>query len=132
MERKPFGKDNDPREAQAKSVIARKANKERRAAIMAAFSTDGMTAQDAAQFDAMLLMATRRELVDIATNEALPADIRRRARILVKDDDGDAVEMGELLRNRAFGKPKQITELDGSLQTEQPIVFNGLPDTEND
>ena len=131
-ERPPFGDKVDPREAQAKSVEARKANKARREAIIAAFKTEGMTAQDAAQFDAMLLMATRKELVDIATNEDLPADIRRRARVMLKDDDNDAVEMGETLRNRAFGKPKQVTELDGSIQTEQPIIFNGLPSTEND
>ena len=122
--KKYYGHGTDARAAQAKSVEARKANKARREAIMAAFATDGMTAQDAAQFDAMLLMATRKELVQIATNEALPADIRRRARVMLKDDDDAAVGMGEVLRNRAFGKPKQVTELDGSLNLPQPKIVD--------
>lgn len=131
-ERSIFGVNTDPKQAQAASVKKRKENASRRAAIIAAFKSDGMTAQDAAMFDAMLLMATRAELSDIAKNESLPADIRRRARMMMRQDDKEAVQMGETLRDRAFGKPKQIAEVDGNLQTEQTMIFTGLPDPKND
>lgn len=127
-----FGKGRDPKAAQEASAKARKANKRRRDAILAAFKSGEMTAQDAAMFDRMLLMATKKELTSIATNEALPADIRRRARMLMSKSDKDAMAAAETLRDRAFGRPKQVAEIDGSLQTEQTMTFVGLPSPEND
>lgn len=130
--RKMIGKDLDPREMQKRSAAKRKANGERREAILAAFASEGMTAQDAALFDRMLLMATRKELGAIAKNEALPQDIRTRARALMARKITMQISTGEVMRDRAFGKPKQTAEIDGSLNTEQKMVFVGIPSPEND
>ena len=130
--RKMIGKDLDPREMQRRSAEKRKANGERREAIIAAFASEGMTAQDAALFDRMLLMATRKELRAIAKNEDLPLDIRTRARALMATKMTMQISTGEVMRDRAFGKPKQTAEIDGSLNTEQKMVFVGIPSPEND
>ena len=127
-----IGKDLDPREMQKRSAAKRKANGERREAIIAAFASEGMTAQDAALFDRMLLMATRKELRAIAKNEDLPLDIRTRARALMATKMTMQISTGEVMRDRAFGKPKQTAEIDGSLNTEQKMVFVGIPSPEND
>lgn len=127
-----IGKDLDPREMQRRSAEKRKANGERREAIIAAFASEGMTAQDAALFDRMLLMATRKELRAIAKNEDLPLDIRTRARALMATKMTMQISTGEVMRDRAFGKPKQTAEIDGSLNTEQKMVFVGIPSPEND
>ena len=132
MAKGDIGTRLDPREMQKKSAAQRKKNGERRAAIMAAFSSDGMTAQDAALFDRMLLMATRKELRAIAKNEDLPLDIRTRARALMATKMTMQISTGEVMRDRAFGKPKQTAEIDGSLNTEQKMVFVGIPSPEND
>lgn len=132
MAKGDIGTRLDPREMQKKSAAQRKKNGERRAAIMAAFSSDGMTAQDAALFDRMLLMATRKELRAIAKNEDLPLDIRTRARALMATKMTMQISTGEVMRDRAFGKPKQTAEIDGSLNTEQNMVFVGIPSPEND
>lgn len=132
MAKGDIGTRLDPREMQKKSAAQRKKNGERRAAIMAAFSSDGMTAQDAALFDRMLLMATRKELRAIAKNEDLPLDIRTRARALMETKITMQISTGEVMRDRAFGKPKQTAEIDGSLNTEQKMVFVGIPSPEND
>ena len=127
-----IGVDLDPREMQRRGAEQRKKNRERREAIIAAFVSEGMSAQDAALFDRMLLMATRKELGAIAKNPDMPQDIRTRARALMNNKITMQMSTGETMRDRAFGKPKQVQEVDASLQTDQAIVFTGLPDPKND
>lgn len=96
----------------AASIVARRKKKERREVILSYFRSKGLTAEESALNDALLLCATADELARIAASEELPTDIRRRARILMGKDDTKAVTMAEILRDRAYGKPKQMTEVE--------------------
>ena len=118
-----FGKDLDPRVSQAKSVEARKANKERREAVLSIIKAEPLPAEVAAKSDAMLLNATQEELVALSLNPNAPVDIRRRARLLVGQDDELAIKVSETMRNRAFGKPAQSVVI-GTGQTPPPPVYN--------
>ena len=130
----PFGSKEqiDPREAQRRSAKKRKENRNRLAAIAAAFDFSAATREELELIDRHFLVMTKRELMDFARDESKPADLRARARQWLHDTDTDGVAMGEAIRNRAFGKPKQTTEIDGTLQTEQTMIFTGLPDPSND
>ena len=124
-----FGKDLDPRVAQVKSVEARKANKERREAVLSIIKAEPLPAEVAAKSDAMLLNATQDELVALSVNPNAPVDIRRRARLLVGQDDELAIKVSETMRNRAFGKPAQSVMI-GTGQTPPPPVYNIIYENE--
>ena len=124
-----FGRDIDPRVAQAKGVEARKANKERREAVLSIIKAEPLPAEVAAKSDAMLLNATQDELVALSVNPNAPVDIRRRARLLVGQDDELAIKVSETMRNRAFGKPAQSVMI-GTGQTPPPPVYNIIYENE--
>lgn len=127
-----FGVNVDPREAQKRSAKRRKENNNRLAAIVAAFDFSAATKEELELIDRHFLVMTHHELAEFAKDTSKPADLRARARQWLHDTDTDGVAMGEAIRNRAFGKPKQTTEIDGTLQTEQTMIFTGLPDPSND
>lgn len=124
-----FGKDVDPQVAQAKSVEARKANKERREAVLSIIKAEPLPADVAAKSDAMLLNATQEELLALSVDPNAPVDIRRRARLLVGKDDELAIKVSETMRNRAFGKPAQSVVI-GTGQTPPPPVYNIIYENE--
>ena len=124
-----FGKDIDPREAQRKGVEARKANKERREAVLSIIKAEPLPADVAAKSDAMLLNATQDELVALSVDPNAPVDIRRRARLLVGQDEELAIKVSETMRNRAFGKPAQSVVI-GTGQTPPPPVYNIIYENE--
>lgn len=124
-----FGKDVDPQVAQAKSVEARKANKERREAVLSIIKAEPLPADVAAKSDAMLLNATQDELLALSVDPNAPVDIRRRARLLVGKDDELAIKVSETMRNRAFGKPAQSVVI-GTGQTPPPPVYNIIYENE--
>jgi hypothetical protein len=62
--------------------------------------------------DAILLAMTAEQLVEFCNNPKMPAEARRRARLLSSKSDKEAVEMGERMRDRVFGKPIQTVESD--------------------
>ncbi len=109
-----FGREIDPREAQAKGARAKRLKKSRRDAILAAIKDQPLTADLAATTDALLLNATNAELKAISTNEDLPTDVRRRARLLLSKDDKLAMKTAEVMRNRAFGKPIQAVAVENT------------------
>lgn len=111
---KQFGRDIDPREAQAKGAEAKRLKKSRREAILKAIKDQPLTADLAATTDALLLNATNAELKAISTNEDLPTDVRRRARLLLGNDDELAMKTAEVMRNRAFGKPIQAVAVENT------------------
>ena len=124
-----FGIDVNPQVAQAKSVEARKANKERREAVLSIIKAEPLPADVAAKSDAMLLNATQEELVALSVDPNAPVDIRRRARLLVGQDDELAIKVSETMRNRAFGKPAQSVVI-GTGQTPPPPVYNIIYENE--
>lgn len=104
------------------SGVARREKKARREAILAILKAEPLSPEDEEDFSRRLLNATKDELLEIAKNEELPSYIRRRARLLVGNDDEKAVDMAERILDRAYGKPKQKTELDASIKDLQPVV----------
>lgn len=124
-----FGRDVDPRVAQAKSVETRKANKERREAVLSIIKAEPLPADIAAKSDAMLLNATQEELVALSVDPNAPVDLRRRARLLVGKDDELAIKVSETLRNRVYGKPAQSVVI-GTGQTPPPPVYNIIYENE--
>lgn len=124
-----FGRDVDPRVAQAKSVETRKANKERREAVLSIIKAEPLPADIAAKSDAMLLNATQEELVALSVDPNAPVDLRRRARLLVGKDDELAIKVSETMRNRVYGKPAQSVVI-GTGQTPPPPVYNIIYENE--
>lgn len=124
-----FGVDVNPREAQRKGVEARKANKERREAVLSIIKAEPLPADIAAKSDAMLLNATQEELVALSVDPNAPVDLRRRARLLVGKDDELAIKVSETMRNRAYGKPAQSVVI-GTGQTPPPPVYNIIYENE--
>lgn len=104
------------------SGVARREKKARREAILAILKAEPLSPEDEEDFSRRLLNATKDELLEIAKNDELPSYIRRRARLLVGNDDEKAVDMAERILDRAYGKPKQKTELDASIKDLQPVV----------
>ena len=92
-------------------------------AVLSIIKAEPLPAEVAAKSDAMLLNATQEELVALSINPNAPVDIRRRARLLVGQDDELAIKVSETMRNRAFGKPAQSVVI-GTGQTPPPPVYN--------
>lgn len=80
-----------------------------------------MTKDKVKEIDALLLAMNNEDLKKVAGDSSLPTYMRRRARMLMKDDDYAAVDMSEKMMDRAFGKPKQ--ELDADLSGTGPIIL---------
>lgn len=124
-ERGIFGTNIDPRQAQAKGVEARKANKERLAAIRDTLNIRPITQQEIDEWDSMLLSCTRRQLAEVVQNEELPLVMRNRARLLLGKAGEitalDSFGVEEKMRDRCFGKPVQ--KVDAQVQAAPaPII----------
>lgn len=101
---------------------ARKEKAEHKAALLAILKAAPLSPEDEEDISRRLLNATQDQLTEIAVNKDLPVYIRRRARLLMSKDDEKAVDMAERILDRAYGKPKQKTELDATLKDMQPVV----------
>ena len=118
-ERGIYGKNVDARQAQAKSVEARKRNKNRIAAFLSTIKTEPVTEREADEMDRHFLQMTSEELRAYAEDNRNPADLRVRARQWLHKNDKDGLMMGEMIRNRSFGKPVQRNQHD--IRTDRPI-----------
>lgn len=101
---------------------AKREKKARREVILGLFRSEPLSPEDDQLFSQLLLNATNDELREIATNNELPTYMRRRARLLVGQDDDKAVDMAERILDRAFGKPTQKQEVDAKFKDMQPVV----------
>lgn len=112
MKQKPFGTEGQigAREAQRRSVEKRKYNQDRLAAILAEFKHRPADREQLDEADRLFLTMTKKELHAFAYDDNKPADLRARARQWLHEADKDGVEMGEKIRDRSFGKPKQSIE----------------------
>lgn len=93
------------------SGIARRAKKERNAAMLALLNVAPLTKADADMIDRALLSLNKNELLKIANNNKYPQDVCVRAALLASDDKAQAMEMAERMRDRVFGKPKQAVDV---------------------
>ena len=113
------------------SGIARRAKSERLRLWLERLQVEPMTKEEADEMDAALLAMTRKQLEKLVEDEAYPASVRRRARLLILRDDEKALHASEVLRDRVFGKPKQVNDID--LQQAPPIalvqIYDRLTDT---
>jgi len=114
------------------SGIARREKKSAKDALLAIFNTEPLSPEDEEDISRRLLNANTAQLRAVAANDDLPVYIRRRARLLMAKEDEKAVDMAERILDRAYGKPKQKTELVADLQARRTPVFKGLPDPKND
>lgn len=111
--------------ARAGGLASAKAAKERadkKAALLAILNTEPLSPEDEEDISRRLLNASEEKLTEIAFDKSLPVYIRRRARLLMAKDDDKAVDMAERILDRAYGKPKQKTEVDARLKDLQPVV----------
>lgn len=111
--------------ARAGGIASGKARKERadkKAALLAILNTEPLSPEDEEDISRRLLNASEEKLTEIAFDKSLPVYIRRRARLLMAKDDDKAVDMAERILDRAYGKPKQKTEVDARLKDLQPVV----------
>lgn len=105
------------------SGVAKRQKKAMREMIVEKFRNgEPLTAECEELFAQLLLSAPQAVLEEIATDKELPVYIRRRARLMMSKDDEKAVDMIERVLDRAFGKPKQKTEMDARLKDMQPVV----------
>lgn len=106
-----FGKNIDPREAQRLSAQKRRENTERREAMMAILKGEGWTDAEMAAAGARMLVATKAELIELAKNEQVPNDLRRRAVAMIDKDNDRAISMGQTIRAEVYGKPRQKVDI---------------------
>lgn len=100
------------RENQRRGGINSGIARRRKAELQKALQYMPMDKATSTMIDAILLAMTAEQLVEFCNNPKMPAEARRRARLLSSKSDKEAVEMGERIRDRVFGKPIQTVESD--------------------
>lgn len=106
------------------TAARRREDKQRRADLMALFKIEPLSAELVRNAYSVLLAMNVKQLTELAKNENMPIFLRRKARLLLQQDDILASEVTETMLDRAFGKPKQA--LDMGIAQKPPITI--LPD----
>ncbi len=106
------------------TAARRREDKQRRADLMALFKVEPLSAELVRNAYSVLLAMNVKQLTELAKNENMPIFLRRKARLLLQQDDILASEVTETMLDRAFGKPKQA--LDMGIAQKPPITI--LPD----
>lgn len=106
------------------TAARRREDKQRRADLMALFKVEPLSAELVRNAYSVLLAMNVKQLTELAKNENMPIFLRRKARLLLQQDDILASDVTETMLDRAFGKPKQA--LDMGIAQKPPITI--LPD----
>lgn len=103
-------------------------NAQRRRDLLALFGVEPLSAAMVKTADSVLLAMNTEQLKVLAADEDMPVYLRRRARLLLQQDDSASFETAERMLDRAFGKPKQAVVMD--VAQKPPIMV--LPDEVED
>ena len=122
-ERTPSERQTIARNAGIASGIARRERKHAVATLFAAFKVEPIDPQTLRDADAVLLAMTPDQLSEFTKRKDVPAEMIRRARLLLNADDEIARDMGEKMRDRVMGKPRQAMDVEVEA-CPPPVIAN--------
>ena len=122
-ERTPSERQTIARNAGIASGIARRERKHAVATLFAAFKVEPINPQTLRDADAVLLAMTPDQLSEFTKRKDVPAEMIRRARLLLNADDEIARDMGEKMRDRVMGKPRQAMDVEVEA-CPPPVIAN--------